>query len=128
MGLDIHLEADKRLSRAQLADAVQAVGVTEMDLSEWPMYARFHSGLYLTASDEVDDPDIRAEGNHGLAFPVSTRIYLRIKGSAPEDADPFAEIRALVEQLTARSVAFFVVSFQFESLMYYRDRDGLHVR
>ncbi|CRM07079.1 MULTISPECIES: hypothetical protein [unclassified Pseudomonas] len=127
MGLDIHLEADKRMSLVHLADAVNAVGVAELEQNEHSVVAHFHSGLFLSGCYEVDDPDIRAQGPSDLAFPVAVRGYLRIKGPAPEDADPLADVRHLVEQLTARCEACFLISFQYESLMYCRDEEGLHV-
>ncbi|KJZ51063.1 hypothetical protein [Pseudomonas marginalis] len=127
MGLDIHLEADRRMSLAQLADAVSAVGVAEVEQNEQSVEARFYSGLFLSGCYEVDDPEIRAQRPSDLAFPVAIRCYLRIKGPAPEDADPLADVRELVEQLTARCDACFLMSFQYESLMYYRDEGGLHV-
>lgn len=127
MGLDIHLEADTRMSMAHLADAVNAVGGVELAQNEQSLEARFESGLCLSGFYEVEDPAIRAQGLHDLAFTVATRGYLRIKGPAPEDADPLADVRVLMEQLAARCDACFLLSFQYESLMYLRDDAGLHV-
>ncbi len=126
MGLDIYLEADKRLSLVQLAEAVTAVGADELDRQEASLEAGFPSGLFLRARHERDDPAIRAEEASSLMFSVVTRGYLRIGRHSPEGADPLGDIKNLVEQLAARSDAHFVVSFQYESLLYYRDHEGLH--
>ncbi|VVN69410.1 hypothetical protein PS687_05439 [Pseudomonas fluorescens] len=127
MGLDIHLEADKRMSLAHLADAVNAVGGAEVEQHEQSVQAHFYSGLFLSGCYEVDDPDIRAQDTNDLAFAVAIRCYLRIKGPAPEGADPLADVREVAQQLATRCDACFLMSFQYESLMYYRDEAGFHV-
>ncbi|MFL1550904.1 hypothetical protein ACI77I_17640 [Pseudomonas sp. D47] len=127
MGLDIHLEADKRMTMAHLADAVNAVGGGVLEQTEQSMAAGFDSGLSLSGCDEVENSEIRAQDPHGLVFTVATRAYLRIKGLTPDDADPLADVRAWVEQLAARCDACFLISFQYESLMYLRDEGGLRV-
>ncbi|MGN7740874.1 hypothetical protein ACTJKT_12875 [Pseudomonas sp. 22526] len=126
MGLDIHLEADERLSLTVLTSVARSLDGQDLVCDDSSVFTYFPSGLSVSAKRSFDEQAIYAEDTQGLSFPVVVRCDFRIKGPAPEDSSPLDDLKVFVEAIAAESDAHFLVSFQYESLMYWRDRTGLH--
>ncbi|MBD9417488.1 hypothetical protein IB234_23230 [Pseudomonas sp. PDM16] len=126
MGLDIHLEADSRLATSEIARILEKIGAHNIELTERSVDAYFESGLSVSAT-KSSDAAIYAEEAKGLSFPVATRCYFRVKGPEPEGLSPLRDLELFLRRISAECEAHFLVSFQYESLMYWRDGSGLHV-
>ncbi|AZE48627.1 hypothetical protein C4K04_2955 [Pseudomonas chlororaphis] len=126
MGLDIHLEADERLSLNLLTSVARTLGGLDRVGDDSSVFAHFPSGLSVSAKRSFDEQAIYPEDTQGLSFPVVVRCDFRIKGPAPEGSSPLDDLKMFVEAIAAESDAHFLVSFQYESLMYRRDQSGLH--
>lgn len=126
MGLDVHLEADERLSLEVLTVIARTLGGLDLACDDSSVFAHFASGLSVSAKRPCDDQAIYSEDTKGLSFPVMVRCYFRIKGPGPEDSSPLDDLKMFVEAIAAESDAYFLVSFQYEALMYWRDQTGLH--
>lgn len=51
---------------------------------------------------------------------------MRIKGPEPEGHSALDDLRRLLDSIAQNSEALFILSFQYESTLYWRDADGLH--
>ncbi len=120
MSLDYHFEADEELSLEHVEAALIKAGWNDID---W-------AGNIVTAlapdfsihSERYTDPkSIISENTKGLSFPVYLHISIRTRG--PHSDEIFEKF---LTELAGISKAQFLVSFQFESLMFWRDSDGLH--
>lgn len=60
-----------------------------------------------------------------MTFPVAIRCYIRIKGPEPEGFSAFVDLERFVKNLATKTDANFLVSFQYESVLYWRNIDGL---
>lgn len=126
MGLDIYLEAEDSLTISKLEQAATMAGASEVTLEGNELSALFESGLTLWTVDKPGDRRLCAEDTKGLAFSVGRLCHLRIKGPALGETCPFSEIDSLARSIAQVCPAPFVISFQFEQTLYWRDRSGLH--
>jgi hypothetical protein len=126
MGLDVHLEADERLSLKVLTSVARTLGGLDLVYDDSSVFAHFASGLSVSAKFSFGDQTIYSEDTKGLSFSVFGRCDFRIKGPAPEGSAPVDDLKMFIERIAAESDAHFLVSFQYESLMYWRDQTGLH--
>ncbi len=120
MSLDYHFEADEELSLEQVEAALIKAGWNDIDWTENIITAlapgfTIHSELY------TDPKSIMSENTKGLSFPVYLHSYIRTRG--PHSDEIF---EGFLTELAGISKANFLVSFQFESLIFWRDSDGLH--
>ncbi|BAQ75896.1 uncharacterized protein POS17_4202 [Pseudomonas sp. Os17] len=125
MSLDLHLEADQCLTSALLGRLLQGFPGTEVHYLPGAVQAWFPSGLSLQSEDSNLEPEIRAEDRKGCDFAVGLRCHLRIKGPEPEDHRSLDDIRRLLETIAQHCEARFILSFQYESTLYWRDAGGL---
>lgn len=126
MGLDLHLEADERLSIAAISTTLSELGALDTNSDHTTVQGSFDSGLSVSATCEFDDYTLYAEDAKGMDFPVAVRCYLRIKGPEPEDSSVLDDLDRFVKNIAAKTDANFVVSLQYESALYWRNKDGLH--
>jgi hypothetical protein len=126
MGLDIHLEADERLSIAAVSTTLSELGALDTNSDDTTVKGFFDSGLSVSAACEFDDHTLYAEDAKGMSFPVAIRCYLRIKGPEPEGLSALGDLERFVKHIATRTDANFVVSFQYESALYWKNNDGLH--
>lgn len=126
MSLELHLEADERLTTALLGRLLEGLAGAEMAPASGGLQATFPSGLSLDNEDSNLEPEIRAEDRKGCDFAVGLRCYLRIKGPEPEGHSALDDLRRLLDSIAQNSEALFILSFQYESTLYWRDADGLH--
>ena len=127
MSLDIHLEADERLSITTIHKTLSELGVLDTDNNDHTVEGIFESGLSVSAAYELNDHTLYAEDTKGMTFPVAIRCYIRIKGPEPEGFSALGDLERFVKNLTTKTDANFVVSFQYESTLYWRNSDGLQV-
>ncbi|MDU9409552.1 hypothetical protein RTH74_18240 [Pseudomonas sp. zfem001] len=125
MSLDIHLEADERLSITTVHTTLIELGVLDTDNDDHTVEGVFESGLSVSAACELNDHTLYAEDTKGMNFPVAIRCYIRIKGPEPEGFSALGDLERFVKILTAKTDANFVVSFQYETTLYWRNSDGL---
>ena len=125
MGLDIHLEADERLSITTVSTALSELGALDTSSDDHTAEGIFESGLSVSAVCELDNHTLYAEDTKGMTFPVAIRCYIRIKGPEPEGFSALGDLERFVKHLTTKTDANFVVSFQYESALYWRNSDGL---
>ncbi|WP_155952606.1 hypothetical protein [Pseudomonas sp. URMO17WK12:I4] len=125
MSLDIHLEADERLSITTISTTLSELGVLYTYNGDHTVEGIFESGLSVRAACELNDHTLYAEDTKGMTFPVAIRCYIRIKGPEPEGFSALGDLERFVKTLTTKSDANFVVSFQYESTLYWRNSDGL---
>lgn len=57
---------------------------------------------------------------------MAIRCYIRIKGPEPEGSSALGDLKDFVELIATKTDAHFVISFQYESALYWKDKDGLH--
>ncbi|MGC5702158.1 hypothetical protein J4P02_18335 [Pseudomonas sp. NFXW11] len=126
MSLDLHLEADQHLTTALLGRLLENLPRTEQANVPGGIQATFPSGLSLRCEDSQLQPEIYAEDRKGCDFSVGLRCYLRIKGPEPEGHSALDEIRWLLENIAQSCEALFILSFQYEATLYWRDANGLH--
>ena len=125
MSLDLHLEADSALTISALKSALENAGALEIDVAGDGLFAIFASGLRVSG-DLTDDSTIYAENKKGIGFPVALRCTIRIKGADPEGHSPMEDVDKIAESISQSCPAFFLISFQFEQTLYWRDAKGLH--
>ena len=128
VGLDIFLEADALLTIRKLEQAAIMAGASEVRVENDELTALFASGLTLWTVDKRDDVRLCAEDTRGLAFPVGKLCHLRIKGAGADETCPFSEIDRLARSIAQACPSSFIISFQFEQTLYWRDKTGLHGR
>lgn len=126
MGLDIHLEADERLSIAAVSATLSELGALDISSDQTAVSGFFESGLAVSAECELDNHTLYAEDTKGMNFPVAIRCYLRISGPEPEDLSALADLENFVKHVSTKTEANFVVSFQYESVLYWNDNSGLN--
>jgi hypothetical protein len=125
MSLDIHLEADERLSITTVSTTLSELGALDTSSDDHTVEGIFESGLSVSAACELDDHTLYAEDTKGMTFPVAIRCYIRIKGPEPEGFSALGDLERFVKNLTTKTDANFLVSFQYESALYWRNSDGL---
>lgn len=126
MGLDLHIEADDRLTAAVLSIALERSGAIEIDCVKDTVEAHFASGMRLSADAADTDFAVYAEDKKGLNFKVSMRCYIRIKGPEPEGESSMSELEKIAESIADVCSSFFILSFQYENTLFWRDALGLH--
>lgn len=126
MSLDLCLEADSALTISALKSALENAGAGEIEVAGNGLSAEFASGLRLSGGDVLDDPKIYAENTKGVDFPVAVRCTIRIKGPYPEGESPMEDLDRIARSISQSCSAFFLISFQFEETLYWRDTTGLH--
>ncbi|WLH65319.1 hypothetical protein [Pseudomonas sp. FP2300] len=126
MSLDLFLEADSALTISALKSALENAGAWEIEVAGNGLSAAFASGLRLSGGDVLDDPTIYAENTKGVDFPVAVRCTIRIKGPYPEGESPMEDLDRIARSISQSCSAFFLISFQFEETLYWRDTTGLH--
>ena len=125
MSLDIHLEADERLSITTVSTTLSELGALDTDNDDHTVEGIFESGLSVSAACELNDHALYAEDTKDMTFPVAIRCYMRIKGPEPEGFSALGDLERFVKLLTTKTDANFVVSFQYESTLYWRNSEGL---
>lgn len=126
MSLDLYLEADSTLTISTLSRALENAGAWEIQVAGNGLFAEFTSGLKLISDDVIDDTTIYAENTMGIDFPVAVRCTIRIKGPEPEGESVMEDLDKIAQSISESCSAFFLISFQFEQTMYWRDGTGLH--
>lgn len=126
LSLDLYLEADNALTVPTLAQALKNAGVCEMKVVGDSLQASFNSGLKVTTDGEVADSAIYAEDTKGMCFQVSVRCNIRIKGPEPEGYSSMEELDQIAQSIAQVCSSHFLISFQFEETLYWRDAMGLH--
>ena len=126
MSLDLCLEADSTLTISTLSKALANAGAWEIEVAGNGLSAEFNSGLKLSTNDVLADPTIYAENTMGIAFPVAVRCTIRIKGPEPEGESAMEDLDKIAQSISQSCSAFFLISFQFEQTLYWRDATGLH--
>jgi hypothetical protein len=126
MSLDIHLEADERLSIAAISTTLSELGALDKNSDPKAAQGFFDSGLSVSATCELDDHTLYAEDAKGMNFPVAIRCYIRIKGPEPEGFSALGDLERFVKLIATKTDAHFVISFQYEYALYWKNNDGLH--
>ncbi|MDD0967785.1 MULTISPECIES: hypothetical protein [Pseudomonas] len=126
MSIDLCLEADSALTIAALKSILENAGVQEIQVAGNELFAMFTSGLRVIGGDVMDDPAIYAENTKGLDFPVALRCTIRMKGPDPEGESAMDDLDKLAQSIAQTCSCCFLISFQFEHTMYWRDETGLH--
>lgn len=126
MSLDLCLEADSTLTISTLSSALGNAGARMLEVTEGGLHAEFSSGLKLSTDDASGDSTIYAENTMGIDFPVALRCTIRIKGPEPEGESAMEDLDKIAQSISHSCSAFFLISFQFEQTMYWRDATGLH--
>ena len=126
MSLDIILEADGQLSMAIVERSLRECGCASIFEDEGEFKAWFPSGMAVHCRNEPSRRPPSAEDTRDLSFLVAIRCFFRIKSSEPSELSSLEELDQVVRALASNSSAEFVVSFQYESLMYWRAANGLH--
>jgi len=124
MSLDFFLEASSDLSIELIEGALNSIGVHATQTPPNELKALFESGLSVDVRYSTDQ-NIRAEDSKGMSFAVALRGYLRIKGPAPDGLSPLDDLDRLITAISNQATGQFLVSFQYESTIYWRDRQEL---
>jgi len=126
MGLAVYIEADDALTMPRLEQALSMAGACELDATDDALEAAFVSGLRLHSERAVADSRIYAEDTKGMVFDVARRCSLRLKGPEPDGHSQLGDLDRLAESIAQVCPSRFVISFQFETILYWRDETGLH--
>lgn len=126
MSLDVYIEADNALTMSALEQAVSIAGACELNVTDKQLEAAFASGLRLHAEHSVADSTMYAEDTKGMVFDVARLCCLRIKGPEPDGHSQLGDLDRLAQSITQVCPARFVISFQFETTLYWRNEAGLH--
>lgn len=126
MSLDLYLEADNALTASALGKALRNAGASEVNMLDSGLKAAFISGLTLTADGVTTDSMIYAGDTKGMDFRVATRCYIRIKGPEPEGRSTMEDLGKIAESIAETCLSLFLITFQFEETLYWRDLTGLH--
>jgi len=111
MSLDIYLEADARLSITAISTTLRELGAMDANSDSRAAQGFFVSGLSVSATCELDDHTLYAEGAKGMNFPVAIRCYIRIKGPEPEGFSALGDLERFVKLIATKTDAHFVTSF-----------------
>ncbi|MDU4249266.1 hypothetical protein [Pseudomonas sp.] len=109
----------RSINRA-IEGTLNSIGVRATQALPNELEAVFESGLSICVSYS-SDPNIRAEDSKGMSFAVALRGYLRIKGPAPDGLSPLDHLDRLFTAISNQATGQFLVSFQYESTIYWRD-------
>lgn len=126
MGLDVYIEADNALTMLILEQALFMAGAREVNVTDRMLEAVFVSGLTLHAEQAVADSRMYAADTKGMTFNVATRCWSRMKGPEPDGHSQLGDLDRLAQSITQVCPSLFVMSFQFETTLYWRDKAGLH--
>lgn len=126
MGLDVYIEADSALTMSKLEQALSVAGANEGKVTDDVLEAVFLSGLTLHAERSVNDSRMYTEDTKGLVIDVARRCSIRMKGPEPDGHSQLADLDRLAHAITQVCPSMFVISFQFEKTLYWRDKAGLH--
>ena len=103
MSLDIHLEADERLSIAAISTTLSELGALDTNGDPTSAQGLFDSGLSVSATRELDDHMLYAEDVKGMNFPVAIRCYIRIKGPEPEGFSALGDLERFVKLIATKT-------------------------
>jgi hypothetical protein len=126
MSLDLYLEADNALTAPILGKALQNAGAWEINAVGGCLEAAFISGLMLSTDGVIADSMIYAEDMKGVDFSVAMRCTIRIKGPEPEGQSAMEDLDKIAQSIAQVCSSLFLISFQFEETLYWRDATGLH--
>lgn len=126
MALDLHLEADSRLNLALLRRILEGFAGAEVQPQADGLWAALPSGMHIESSAAGTDQQLYAEDRRGCEFAVALRAYLRIQGPEHPEHSAMEELRRLAWHISEQCDSCFILSFQYESTLYWRDADGLH--
>ncbi|WP_024643674.1 hypothetical protein [Pseudomonas syringae] len=126
MSLDLYLEADNVLTAPAFEQALKNAGAWEVNTLDGGLEAVFISGLTLTANGVTTDSTIYAEDTKGIDFRVAMRCNIRIKGPEPDGHSAMEDLRKIAESIAEMCSSLFLITFQFEETLYWRDVTGLH--
>jgi hypothetical protein len=124
VGLDIWVEADKRLTEEALVAVLRECGATDIEAHEGEVQAIFPgSGMSMHGKDNEGRSGIKAEQPLNANFTVDRRCIFRLV-TANYDLC-IQELHRFLETVAADTGAFFVASFQLESTVFIHVGSGL---
>lgn len=126
MSLDLYLEADNVLTAPAFEQALKNAGALEVNTLDGGLEAVFISGLTLTANGVTIDSTIYAEDTKGIDFRFAMRCNIRIKGPEPEGHSAMEDLNKIAESIAEMCSSLFLITFQFEKTLCWRDVTGLH--
>lgn len=120
MSLDFILEADDQLNFEAIEKSLVQSGWVEIVKTESSIEAKAIS--YNFFAEKLSSPrEIISEDTRGLSFLVGLKCYIRGKHVVSDE--PFTR---LIEYIAKESCSNFIVSFQYESALYWKNNNGLH--
>lgn len=120
MSLDYHLEADKTLGLRDIEAALVSAGWKDIELAGNILTA-LAPGFSIHAELFEKPKSISSEIKKELSFSKYVHCYIRTRGPYPDDI-----FEKFLADLALISTAEFIVSFQFETILFWRDSSGLH--
>ncbi|WP_223452693.1 MULTISPECIES: hypothetical protein [unclassified Pseudomonas] len=126
MSLDLYLEADNALTAPTLGKALNNAGARVINVVGDSLEATFISGLTLSTDGVTTDSTIYAEDTKGIDFGVAMRCTIRIKGPEPEGQSAMDDLDKVAQSIAQTCSSLFLISFQLEETLYWRDAAGLH--
>ncbi|QXI31147.1 hypothetical protein [Pseudomonas vanderleydeniana] len=126
MSLEMFLEADSALTLPILEQVLVKAGAEEVYWEDGLLKAYFTSGISVWAEERNEDFELYAEDAKGMDFPVSVYCNLRIKGPEPKGHSSMEDLDNVAQGIAQACSACFVISFQFETTVYWRNAAGLH--
>jgi hypothetical protein len=126
MSLDLYLEADNALTAPTLRKALNDADACEINVVGDSLEATFISGLTLSTDGVITDSTIYSEDTKGIDFRVAMRCTIRIKGPEPEGQSAMDDLDKIAQSIAQTCSSLFLISFQLEETLYWRDTAGLH--
>ncbi len=126
MSLDLCLEADDALTVPTLGRALEKAGAREVIITDGALEAAFMSGLTVRILGATTDSAIHAEDTKGIDLRVALRCNIRIKGPEPEGHSSMDDLDKIAQSIAQMCSAHFLISFQYEETLYWRNAAGLH--
>ncbi|NWB99551.1 hypothetical protein HX882_27055 [Pseudomonas gingeri] len=125
MSLDLCLEADNALTVPTLGRALEKAGASEVIITDGALEAFFISGLTVRTPGMTTDSAIYAEDTKGIDLRVAIRCNIRIKGPEPEGQSVMGDLDKIAQSIAQVCSSHFLISFQYEETLYWRDATGL---
>jgi len=126
VSLDLSLEADDALTIPTLGRALEKAGASEVIIADGALEAIFISGLAVWTPGAITDSAIHAEDTKGMDLRVALRCNIRIKGPEPEGHSSLDDLDKIAQSIAQMCSAHFLISFQYEQTLYWRNAAGLH--
>lgn len=126
MAIEITLEADARLDRAQVKASLHECGASITGETGNTLTATFPNSITdFLLRDQLHDSRILTEGMESAGWIIGSRLTFRYSVANFDQCE--RDLGRFLQSLAVASSAYFVVAFQYEEVKARRDANGLKI-